>query len=204
MFSYRLLTLPILAFPLILFTGIIMIPVVRNYANHDLAQEAAQQTKRWFWGHLLSGVAFGVGLLALFALALILLEQEITLWPVLSLPCVVIGATLLAFGMGADGIGPLAVSKAGQPAQIFFDGSRRWVMGSFIAGSILFGLGQILMVIGINQLPLLNTVTGIIILSSAVVFSVSAAIPSGWGLYVLGICACVIYVPIGFALWQLG
>ena len=95
MFSYRLLALPILAFPLILFTGIIMIPVVSNYANHDLAQEAAQQTKRWFWGHLLSGVAFGVGLLALFALALILLEQEITLWPVLSLPCVVIGATLL-------------------------------------------------------------------------------------------------------------
>ncbi len=181
-----------------------MIPVVRNYADHDLAQQAAQQTKRWFWGHLLSGAAFGVGLLALFALTLFLIEQEITLWPVLSLPCAVIGAALLVFGMGADGIGPLAVSKAGQPAHLFFDGSRQWVMGSFIAGSILFGLGQILMVIGINHTVLISTSTGIVILISAILFSVSAAIPSGWGLYVLGLCAAVIYMPIGFALWQLG
>ena len=204
MLPYRLLALPIFAFPLILCVGIIMIPVVRNYADHELAQQAAQQTKRWFWGHLLSGTAFGVGLLALFAITLFLIEQKITLWPVLSLPCAVIGAALLVFGMGADGIGPLAISKAGQPAQLFFDGSRQWVMGSFITGSILFGVGQILMVIGINQLPILSTITGIIILLSAILFSVSAAIPSGWGLYVLGCCACVIYIPIGFALWQFG
>lgn len=201
MLPHRLLALPIFAFPLILLTGIIMIPVVRNYADHDLAQEAAQQTKRWFWGHLLSGVAFGIGLLALFALALILIEQEITLWPMLSLPCATIGAALLAFGMGADGIGPLAINKAGQPAQLFFDGSRQWVMGSFIAGSVLFGLGQILMVIGINQIPLLSSVSSMIILLAAILFSVSAAIPSGWGLYVLGFCACVIYLPIGFAIF---
>lgn len=204
MLPYKILALPVIAFPLILCIGIILIPVVTNYANHDLAQKAAQQTKRWFWGHLISGLAFGVGLLAIFSISLYLFEQQIFLWPSLSLPCATLGAALLAFGMGADGIGPLAVSKTGHPAQIFFDGSRHWVMGSFIAGSILFGLGQILMVIGVNHNALLNTPMSIIILLAAIVFSVSAAIPSGWGLYVVGLSACIIYLPIGLALWQIG
>lgn len=202
MLPYQTAALPIIAFPLMLCIGIILIPVMSNYANHDLAQKAAKQTKRWFWGHLISGLAFGVGLLALFSLSLFLFEQQIFLWPNLALPSAALGTALLAFGMGADGIGPLAVSKAGHPAQLFFDGSRHWVMGSFIAGSILFGLGQILMVIGVNQQALLNTSTSIIILLAAIVFSVSAAIPSGWGLYVLGLSACIIYLPIGFAFWQ--
>jgi hypothetical protein len=197
----KFLLFSIIAFPVILFAGIIMIPVVTHYADHDLAQKAALQTKRWFWGHLISGLAFGVGLLALFSLAFFLFEQEIFFWPALSLPFAAIGAVFLAFGMGADGIGPLAVSKAGLPAHIFFDGSRPWVMGSFIAGSILFGLGQILMVIGINHASLLGTTTGIIILLAAILFSVSAAIPSGWGLYILGFCAIVIYFPLAVAFW---
>lgn len=180
-----------------------MIPVVTSYADHNLAQKAAQQTRRWFWGHLISGAAFGVGLLAIFSISLFLFEQQLFLWPSLALPLTAIGAALLAFGMGADGIGPLAVSKEGHPAQIFFDGSRQWVMGSFIAGSILFGLGQILMIIGLNHTSLLSTTTGIFVLLTAILFSVSAAIPSGWGLYVLGLSACAIYLPIGLALWQI-
>jgi hypothetical protein len=203
MLSYRILALPIIAFPLILCSGILLIPVVTNYANHTLAQTAAQQTKRWFWGHLISGMAFGIGLFALFSISLFLFERQIFLWPSLSLSCATVGAALLAFGMGADGIGPLALSKEGHPSQIFFDGSRQWVMGSFIAGSILFGLGQILIVIGVNQNMMVNTDTGIIILLAAIVFSVSAAIPSGWGLYVLGLSACIIYLPLGYAFWQL-
>ena len=203
MLDDRLLALLVALFPLILCIGIVTIPVVANYADHDLAQKAAQQTKRWFWGHLISGLAFGVGLLALFSLSFFLFEQDVFLWPTLSLPFAAIGAVLLAFGMGADGIGPLAVSKEGHPAQIFFDGSRQWVMGSFIAGSIFFGLGQILMVIAINHTPLLNTTTGIIILLAAILFSVSAAIPSGWGLYILGLSASAIYLPIVLALWQI-
>jgi len=203
MIPYQFLALPIIAFPLILITGIVLIPVVSNYADHDLAEKAAQQTKRWFWGHLISGIAFGIGLLALFCISLFLLEQQIHLWPTLSLSCAAIGAALLAFGMGADGIGPLAISKEGYPAQIFFDGSRQWIMGSFIAGSILFGTGQLLLIIGINQQALLSTSTSIIILLAAIVFTVSAAIPSGWGLYILGLSTCIIYLPIGLAFWQM-
>jgi len=66
MIPYQFLALPIIAFPLILITGIVLIPVVSNYADHDLAEKAAQQTKLWFWSHLISGIAFGTGLLALF------------------------------------------------------------------------------------------------------------------------------------------
>ncbi len=76
-------------------------------------------------------------------------------------------------------------------------------MGSFIAGSILFGLGQILMVIGINHTATLSAPTSIVVLLAAIVFSISAAIPSGWGLYVLAVAACTIYLPLGLAFWYL-
>ncbi len=191
----------IFLFPVTLTIGIVTIPVVRNYANHDLAEKATMQTRRWFWGHLLSAAAFGVGLLALFSISLFLYEQDVVLWPTLSLLFAAIGAALLAFGMGADGIGPLAVSKQGHPARVFFDGSRYWVMLSFISGSVIFGLGQIFMVVGFNHLDLLSTATGVIILIAAILFSMCAAIPSGWGLYALAFCAWIVYVPIGIAVW---
>ena len=46
----------------------------------------------------------------------------------------VIGAAVQMFGLGADGIGPLAVRQAGASAKLFFDGSRTWVTRTFIAG----------------------------------------------------------------------
>ncbi len=114
------------------------------------------------------------------------------------------GAGVQAVGLGADGIGPLAIRRAGHPARAFFDGSRGWVTGTFVAGSILFGLGQIVLVIGINQTALLSTVTGVAILIAAVLFSASTAIPSGYGLYVVASLAVVLYAPIVHAVWTYG
>ncbi len=48
-------------FPLVLALGIVLIPVVRNYADHELAEAATAKSKRWFWGHLLSAIGFGLG-----------------------------------------------------------------------------------------------------------------------------------------------
>lgn len=117
-----------------------MIPVVADYGDHSLAQKAAERTKRWFWGHLISGVAFSYSVVVACCLAFVLHEQAVA-WAVISVPFIAVGAGLLAVGMGADGIGPLAIRKSGYPAQLFFDGSRMWVTGTFIAGSVIFGLG---------------------------------------------------------------
>lgn len=53
-----------LLFPAVLAVGIILIPVVTNYADHVLASEAVEHTARWFLGHLLSAVAFGLSLIS--------------------------------------------------------------------------------------------------------------------------------------------
>ncbi len=60
----QLYALPIAIFPVILTAGILTIPVVSDYSNHLLAEQAVSQTARWFWGHTISGVVFGLSILA--------------------------------------------------------------------------------------------------------------------------------------------
>jgi hypothetical protein len=200
---YKLFALTVVLFPLLLTLGILLIPVVRSYADHDLAQQAVAKSRRWFWGHLLSGVAFVFSILAACCLAVYLHANDAFTSALVAVPLMAVGAGLLAVGMGADGIGPLAVRKAGYPARAFFDGSATWVTGTFIAGSIIYGLGQISLIVAIQHTPLLSMGVGIMVIVAAILFSVSSAIPSGYGLYVVAVSVLVIYLPISLALWQL-
>lgn len=38
----------ILAFPIVLTTGIVLIPVVADHSSHQLVEQAVEQTARWF------------------------------------------------------------------------------------------------------------------------------------------------------------
>ena len=202
--NYQLFAGIVATFPLLLAIGVFTIPVVRNYNDHQQAAQAAGKQNRWYWGHLLCGVAFGLGILSAICLGLVLIERQLPIYALIGIPLVTIGAGLQAVGLGADGIGPLAVQKSGYSPTIFFDGSRKWVTGTFIAGSIIFSLGQILLVIGINQVGLLSFSASLVILIASILFGVSTAIPSGYGLYVVAVTAVIIYIPIVTALWQLG
>lgn len=190
-------------FPLVLAVGIVLIPVVRNYADHELAEAAAAQSKRWFWGHLLSAIGFGLGVAVAAIINLNFLEPTDHLWPTLSLVFMAVGGAVQMFGLGADGIGPLAVRRAGGSAKLFFDGSRVWVTGTFIAGSILFSVGQIILVILINNLEIFSPATAVAIMVAAILFSVSTAVPSGYGLYVTAVSALIIYLPLASFFWRL-
>jgi hypothetical protein len=190
-------------FPLLLSLGILLIPVVRSYADHELAQQAAAKSQRWFWGHLLSAVAFVFSILVACCLAVYLHTTDVFRLAMLTVPVMAVGAGLLAVGLGADGIGPLAVRKAGYPARAFFDGSSTWVTGTFIAGSVIYGLGQIGLMVAIQHTSLLAPGVGILVMIVAILFSVSSAIPSGYGLYLVAFLAWLIYLPISIALWSL-
>ncbi len=78
---YRVLALAIAAFPALLLVGVVMIPVVRDYADHDAANRATTRSRRWFWGHLLSGVAFAYGTVAACAVGLVLYQEGMLGWP---------------------------------------------------------------------------------------------------------------------------
>lgn len=54
----------VIIFPITLSIGILLIPLVSDYSDHALAEEAAQQSLRWFLGHVVSGIAFGLAVLA--------------------------------------------------------------------------------------------------------------------------------------------
>ena len=190
-------------FPLVLATGIVIIPVVRNYADHELAEAAAAKSKRWFWGHFLSAIGFGLGVVVSAAINLYLLWSINRFWASLGLILMIVGGASQMFGLGADGIGPLAVRRAGGSAKLFFDGSRVWMTGTFVAGSILFSLGQIIMVILIGNQAFFLPAMATTMMVAAIIFSLSTAVPSGYGLYVTAVAAFVIYLPLAGLLWQL-
>ncbi len=188
-------------FPLLLTLGIWMIPVVANYADHDSAEVQVAQSRRWVWGHLISAVAFGWGMLAAGAVAMLLAERGFATWGLVSLPLMALGAGVLAAGLGADGIGPLAMLEAGQPAALFFYGSQRWVVGSFVAGSILFGLGQVMLMVGVQHAEILTSAEAVIAIIAAALFSLCGAIPSGYALYGVALASWVVYLPLIHVLW---
>jgi hypothetical protein len=190
-------------FPLVLALGIVLIPVVRNYADHELAEAAAAKSKRWFWGHLLSAVGFGLGVVVSAVINLYLLWSINRFWASFGLVLMIVGGAAQMFGLGADGIGPLAVRRAGGSAKLFFDGSRVWVTGTFIVGSILFSLGQIIMVILVGNRGVFLSAMTITMLVAAILFSLSTAVPSGYGLYVTAVTAFIIYLPLAGLFWQL-
>lgn len=195
-------TLAIWMFPVILTIGILTIPVVTDYSNHALVQQATTLTARWFWGHVISATAFAFAILATCSIASYLAKKGPGRSGIISLSLIAIGGTLHAAGLGADGIGPLATAAGGGQALMFFEGSGKWVSGIFIAASITFGIGLITQVIGAIQAGLLKGLTRILVFVAAIIFVGAEAIPSGWGLYGVAAAAMVVYIPIGIAVWQ--
>ena len=198
----RLHIIPILVFPIILVAGILAIPVVSDYSNHLLAQQAVSQTARWFWGHLISALAFGFAILASYSIHRNLSKRRQANSGIASLSLIAIGSVLYACGLGADGIGPLSTVAGGGSAYMFFEGSDTWVSGVFIAASVIFGFGLIVQVIGLIHAGILKGVSRLIALIATVVFVGATAIPSGWGLYGVAAAALVLYGLIGKAFWH--
>ncbi len=198
----RLYIVPILVFPIVLAIGILTIPIVSDYSNHVLAEQAVSQTARWFWGHLISAVAFGFASLAAYSIYHYLSERGQATSGVTSFSLIAIGSALYAFGLGADGIGPLATVAGGGIALTFFEGSGIWVSGVFIAASVLFSLGLITQVIGLIHAGILKGIVRIIAFGAAIIFIGATAIPSGWGLYGVAAAALVLYITIGSICWR--
>ena len=190
--------LTILGFPVVLAIGIVLIPVVADYSDHELAEQAVGQTARWFSGHLIAAMGFALSIMAVVSIDRHLRLSSRPL-PAMTLPCIAVGAGLYAAGLGADGIGPVAVRSEGYSPSVFFDGSGLWVTGVFIAGTILFGIGLLSLVIGSIRLGLLRGWSRHAAFVSALVFMVAPAIPSGWALYGVAVAVFGVFVPFALA-----
>ena len=194
----QLQTISIFAFPVVLTIGIILIPVVTDYSDHHLAEQAVGQTVHWFSGHIISAIAFALSILAVSSIDRHLQLSSRSL-PVLTLPFITVGAGLYAAGLGADGIGPVAVQSSGHSPVIFFDGSGLWVTGTFVAGTIVFGMGLLNVVVGSVQLGLLRGWSRYISFISVLVFMIAPMILSGWALYGVAAASFGVFVPLALA-----
>ena len=191
----------VLAFPVVLTIGIVLIPVVTDYTDHRLPEQAVEQTVRWFAGHIIAAIGFGLAILAVGSIDRHLQLTSRSL-PAVTLPGVAVGAGLYAAGLGADGIGPLAVRSAGYSPVIFFDGSSLWVNGIFIAATLVFAIGVLSLVIGSIQRELLRGWSRYVSLVSAIIFVGAPAILSGWALYGVALAAFGVFVPFAVEMSQ--
>lgn len=196
----RLYATLIAAFPITLSIGILLIPVVADYNNHDLAERAAAESVRWFIGHIHAAASFGLGLLACCCIADVLYRKGERRRVVFALPLIAVGAALHAAGLGADGIGPIALAGTPGGAQLFFAGSGNLVRGVFIAGSVLFGLGLIALAFGVVRIGLVHGIWKFVVPTASILFVAFEAWPSGWGLYGVAISAYLLFIPISIAL----
>ncbi len=196
----RVQALFVLTFPFVLSIGIILFPVVTDYSDHALATEAVNSEGRWFAGHIISAVAFVLSVLSVGVISTYLKDRSYKL-PQFILPIMAIGAGLYAAGLGADGIGPIAVKASGSTPALFFDGSGWFVSGTFMAATLFFGVGLVSLVIHANKSQMVEGIWRYIIFVSALVFVAVPAIPSGWGLYGEAIAAYGVFAPLGLAIW---
>jgi hypothetical protein len=190
----RIILFPIFAFPIILAVGIVIIPVNPDYNDHASAVQAVELTERWFVGHLISAIALSFSIWASREILGVLRKA-----PWSTLIFITSGAGLYTAGLGADGIGPVAVKASGESAIIFFDGSGWWVSGVFMAATVFFGIGLFMIISNSIQSHLVKGIWRYIIFVSALVFVSAPAIPSGWGLYGVAMAAFGVFIPIGFA-----
>lgn len=196
------LSIIILLFPVVLSIGIFTIPYVSDYANNLATEEAANQTVRWFWGHFISGIAFGVSIIVAHYIARYLNSREQKQTGITSLISITLGGTLLAIGLGADGIGPIAIISGGSQASLFFEGSGMMITGIFMAGVILFGLGIISQIISLGHTYLIPKWLSSILLVSSIVFMGASAIPSSIGLYIIAFIAILVYGSLAILFWR--
>lgn len=196
----RLYATLIASFPVALGIGILLIPVVTDYDDHAMAAQASGESLRWFLGHIHAAASFGLGLLACACIADVLYRKGERRRVVLALPAIAIGAALHAAGLGADGIGPLALIGDARSARLFFDGGDDLVTGVFMVGSVLFGLGLIALAFGVSRIGLLRGAWTFIVPTAAILFVAFEAVPSGWGLYGVAVSAFLVFIPISLAL----
>ena len=195
----RLQIIAIWAFPVVLTIGIVLIPVVPDYTQHHLAEQAVDETARWYLGHIIAAVGFTLAILAVVAIDNHL-QQTSRALPAQTLPLIAVGAGLYAAGLGADGVAPVAVRAAGYSPIIFFDGSGMFVTGLFIAGTVLFGLGLLNLVIGSIRLELLQGKSRYISFVFTLVFMIAPMILIGWALYGVALAAFGVFVPFALAI----
>jgi len=191
----RSVPLMVVAFPALLGLGIFLIPVVADYSDHALAVRAVSQTWRWFTGHILAALAFGYSVWVIATLDEHLHSTGHRLHR-LTLLSLVVGASLYAAGLGADGVGPVALLTAGHDPSGFFDGSGLWVTSLFVAGTVLYGLGLISMVVTLNSTGALVGTARRIAFVGALLFACAPAILSGWALYGVAAAAFMVFIPV--------
>ncbi len=190
-------------FPALLTIGIVLIPVVADYSDHELALQGVLQTGRWVAGHLVAAASFGFGILAA-STSVEELRQRSAKVPAVILPFIAVGAGLYAAGLGADGIGPVTLLRGSASPIDYFDGGGWWVSGVFMAATLFFALGLISLVIHVIRSELVIGPWRYVIFISALIFVSAPAIPSGWGLYGVALASLGIFIPIGMAVGRGG
>jgi hypothetical protein len=192
----------LLLFPIVLSIGIFTIPYVSDYSNVNVQNEAVEHSLRWFLGHIVSAIAFSIAIITAHMISQYLSNREQSQIGKVGFMCIALGGTFLSIGLGADGIGPLAITSEGLEASVFFEGSGMMVTGVFMIGIVLFSLGLINQIVGLRRTGLVSKPLSTALICCAIFLMGVSAIPSSFGLYFIAYLSILIYGSLAYFLWR--
>lgn len=198
----RLRALTVALFPVLLAIAVLTRPYVGDFSERaDVLGAVSDDGTRWVWAHLLAIGALGVGVLGAFSLRMRLHDAGEHVWSVLGVVGVTLGAAIHAFLAGAIGLGLFAGVQSGVTGERYLGTQHDWALGLFAVAALLFGIGWLLLAIGVLRSRIWPRAVSGELLVTVVAFGVAQVIPFGWAAYVMASAALLAFLPIAYEMW---
>ena len=195
--------------PLVLLGGLLTLPYVSNYEESTLATEIGANTTRWSWGSLLIAAGIGMMVLVVFAARTYLRDHGEDFWSFLAVPAVTLGAAMLLYRFGFEGMTRAGLATPGQTGRTFVQATPEiaetlstWRLWIGVSGAGLMGLGWLTMVVSMARSMRFGSAHVTLVTLGVLAGIAAIFIPAHWALYLLGGGAILTSWPIGERMWS--
>jgi len=191
--------------PAVMLAGFAYHPHIGDPLDTDflarLGAAVAADPTRWAVAHYLVAVGGGLMMLALLAVRSYLREAGEDRHSAPAVPFLIMGSTLYAL-LPAMEFAPLAAMKSGADAAAAQGALLRWFAPTLLTSAVVFGVGAVLLSLGIAKTRLPSPAVTRLVAGALVVMAAARFVPlSVVQFYVQGVAGVVALWPLAYAMW---
>lgn len=188
--------------PLAALVGFLWHPYVANVTDRAaVAGAVGAGATRWAASHLLLAVAFGLAVLAVFALRVTLRAAGEDRWSFTAVPFVTVGMTLVVVVLGAEGVAAAAVAGAGGDVAAFLAEVEVWLTPTYVIAALLLAAGWLSLARAVSRSNLLDRAWAAVVTAGLVALAVLGFLPFGWASIGTGLAAVLAFWPLAYRMW---
>lgn len=188
--------------PLALLAGALVHPYLGGIPDAAaLAQAVSANPTRWGIAHIIIGVGIALALLLFFFIRVHLHDKGEDVWSFWATPLATIGLALVAFMVGAEGVGGRGAAALGD-VQTFFEAMEAWAVPLYLTANVLLGLGLLGFAKGISSSGMLAKKAAGIVWAGAMIATLSLFLPTGWAAHLVSVGMLAFAWPLAQRLWS--